>query len=135
MGVWWDWFWYGGDMPKRKGDYPSHGGNTNLEERLCALACTVEAQGKKIDRLIKSITRGEKTMATIAEQLAELRATIAQVKVDLADEKTEVAAAIQALKDQIGSGTPVTAADLDELITSVKDIGAGVKDIFIPPTA
>ncbi len=71
--------------------------------------------------------------------LAEVKAAIAQVATDIVAEKAEVQTAlaalkteIQALKDQIAAGSAVTAADLDELITSVNAIDTGVKDISEP---
>ena len=56
-------------------------------------------------------------------------ATLLEVKDAIAAEKAEVLAAVtglndqvQALKDQIAAGSPVTAADLDDLVSQVHDI-------------
>ena len=76
----------------------------------------------------KLITQGALIMGT----KQELEAAIAQVKLDLVAEKDEVAVEIQKLKDQIAQGSPVTPQDLDALIASVNEIGAGVKDIVTP---
>lgn len=60
-------------------------------------------------------------------------ATKADVLQAIADEKAQVTTAvedlntqIQALKDQIANGIPVTPDDLDEIVTAVHDI-------FVPP--
>lgn len=56
-------------------------------------------------------------------------ATKAEVLQAIADEKAQVLTAIeefnkqvQELKDQIASGDPVTATDLDDIVTAVHDI-------------
>lgn len=49
-------------------------------------------------------------------------ATKQEVLDAIAAEKAEVTAAIQALKDIIAAGGTITPADLDEVITAVKDI-------------
>lgn len=71
--------------------------------------------------------------------LDELKAAIAAVKEDIQAEKTEVQAKltsllteIQELKDQIGEGTAVTPADLDEVVASVNSIAKSVKDMSEP---
>lgn len=62
-------------------------------------------------------------MATKQEVLDAIVAEKAQVLEGL----TILNDQIQALKDQIASGTAVTAADLDEIVSAVNDI-------FIPAT-
>ncbi len=59
----------------------------------------------------------------------EIMATKAEVLQAIADEKAQVLTAIeefnkqvQELKDQIASGDPVTATDLDDIVTAVHDI-------------
>ena len=63
-------------------------------------------------------------MATKQDVLDAIAAEKAQVLEGIDSLNTQ----IQELKDQIAAGSPVTAADLDE-------IAAAVNDIFIPPTA
>jgi len=64
----------------------------------------------------------------------EIMATKQEVLDAIASEKAQVLEAveslnvqIQALKDQLAAGTPITDADLDEIVTAVNDI-------FIPPS-
>jgi hypothetical protein len=69
----------------------------------------------------------------VLREIHELRRLIMATKQEVLDaiaaEKTQVAAAldelaaqIQTLKDQIAAGTPVTAADLDDIVSAVNDI-------------
>jgi esterase/lipase len=76
---------------------------------------------KRILREINSLRR--LIMATKQEVLDAIVAEKAQVLEGL----TILNDQIQALKDQIASGTAVTAADLDEIVSAVNDI-------FIPAT-
>lgn len=88
----------------------------------------------KIFGMMRSPVRCIPTDNPTNKQLKELiMATKQEVLDAIAAEKQEVITAvndlntqIQALKDQIASGSPVTAADLDE-------ITAAVHDIFVPP--
>lgn len=66
--------------------------------------------------------QNNKTMATLQEVKQSL--TDLQESVDANQEK--VIAKIQELKDQIGSGSAVTEADLDDLVTTVKGIQTDV---------
>jgi len=96
---------------------------------------------QQIDLLLK---QGELIMATLQEQLQQIKDAIATVKTDIASEKAEVQtmitdlkAQIQTLQDQIGAGTPITSADLQGLLDSLAEIDTGVKDIsepVVPPT-
>ena len=120
--------------------FPTHGGNDSHHDHLCALECLVIAQGKKLSSLTARITRGERTMANLAEQLQALKDEIVTVKADVVAEKAEVqakladlAAQIKALQDQVVGGGQVTAQDLEDLRTSVTEIGTGVKEISEPP--
>lgn len=83
--------------------------------RDCECNKKVIAEIKKLGRLI---------MATKQEVLD----AIAAEKAEVVQSITDLNAQIQALKDQIESGSPVTSADLDE-------IAAAVNDIFVPPVA
>ena len=93
----------------------------------------------KLDKIYAALKLQEKRiMAT----LAEVQAKIAAVAVDIAAEKAEVQAAItdlkaqiQALQDQIGSGSVVTAADLDALVSALDTMSVAVKDISEPVVA
>lgn len=73
------------------------------------------------------------TLVDVVEKLKcmeeKLMATLQEVKDAIAAEKAEVLAGvgalndqIQALKDQIANGDPVTPEDLDALVSSVHDI-------------
>jgi len=82
---------------------------------------------------IKAI--GDKVMAT----LADVQAALAQAAQDATTEKEEVAVAIQelsdqitALKDQLESGTVVSAEDLDSLVATIQGIDEQVKGITVP---
>lgn len=55
----------------------------------------------------------------------EVLDAIAEEKAQIIAKLDELNAQIQALQDQINAGTPVTAADLDE-------IKGAVNDIFVP---
>lgn len=99
---------------------------------LRGMAVNILKTNRSVDKLI---TQGGKIMAT----LAEVKAAVEQVKADIIAEKGEVQTAlkalkdeIQALKDQIAAGNPVTSADMDSLLSSVNEIGTGVKDISEP---
>lgn len=74
--------------------------------------------------------------------LQEVKDALAQAATDATAEKLEVAAAIQALSDQIAAlqkqiadGTAATPADLDTLLASIASIDAQVKDITVPAAA
>lgn len=56
------------------------------------------------------------------QELDDLKAALKQA---IADETKQVTDAIQALKDQLANGNPITQADLDDLTAAVQ----GVKDI------
>ena len=80
-------------------------------------------------RILAEVKKGNKLNNRIIHNQEVIMATLAEVKQAVADEKAEVLAKltalgeeIQALKDQIAAGSPVTAADLDELVASVHDI-------------
>jgi hypothetical protein len=60
----------------------------------------------------------EELMATKQEVLDAVAEEKAQVLVGIEDLNKQ----IQDLKDQIAAGTPVTAADLDEIVSAVHDI-------------
>ncbi len=73
--------------------------------------------------------------------LDEVKAQIQTLKDDVATEASQVQASLKdlndevhALKDQIASGSGVSAADLDALLASIKGIDAAVQDI-VPPGA
>ncbi len=76
-------------------------------------------------------------MATIEELKAAVDTAVAGVKSDITaaivKEKGEISAQIQALKDQIAAGRPITQADLDTVLASVGSISpaavAGVDTI------
>ena len=112
---------------KRKGEHPDRGGNEPDEilERLCSLECVIAAQTLAIGKLHK---QGEKIMS----ELTDLQDAVAEVKTDLANEKAEVTAELKKLQDKIDAGSPVTKQDLIDLTASVKEIGAGIKDIVTP---
>jgi predicted nucleic acid-binding Zn-ribbon protein len=79
----------------------------------------IEALEKKVTALTTKVTKqGRLIMGTKQELEEAIAAERAEVQGALASLKTE----IQALKDQIASGSPVTPADLDNLIAAVKDI-------------
>jgi len=72
--------------------------------------------------------------------LQDLKDQIAQLGTDIAAEKAEVQGLLQSLKDQVktlsdqlAAGTPVTQAQLDELVTAFSALDAAVKDISEPP--
>ena len=115
MGWLWDWFWNGDDMARQ----------TKEEKRLCELECMTAANTLAISKLHK---QGAKIMS----ELTDLQDAIAEVKTDLAAEKAEVTAELKKLQDKIDAGSPVTKQDLIDLTASVKEIGAGVKDIITP---
>jgi len=81
-------------------------------------------------RVLKELQELRKEIKPIMPSIAEVKAAVAakaeEVKVAVVDavtkETTEVKAQIQTLKDQIGLGTPITQADLDELLGSVAGI-------------
>lgn len=75
-------------------------------------------------------------MATLKEVQDEL----AVLKQHISDESSKVQAKVkdlgdqvQALKDQLAAGTAVTAADLDGVVASIKDLETGVDTIDTPP--
>lgn len=83
--------------------------------------------------IMKECCRKAITLDDISKQLKKMEgrimASLQEVKDAIAAEKQEVLDGvkalndqIQALKDQIANGTPVTAADLDEIVSSVHDI-------------
>lgn len=141
MGWFWDWLLEeteeGDDdmahkKPKEDTRYPQRGDNNGHHDRLCKLECEVEEQAKQLVATTREIAKLKRQGVNIMGELQDVKNAIAQVKTDLANEKVEVAAEIQKLKDQIAAGSPVTSQDLDDLITSVNEIGSGVKDIFTP---
>lgn len=69
----------------------------------------------------------EKIRSLIMATKADVLQAIADEKAQVTQAITDMNAQIQALKDQIANGTPVTAADLDE-------IASAVHDIFVPAT-
>jgi ACT domain-containing protein len=78
----------------------------------------------------------ERMMAT----LEDVKAEISTLKDHIATEGAEVKTAVTALQDQvatlqaqIAAGTAVTSADLDDLITQLKDVETGVDNIIAPP--
>jgi len=84
----------------------------------------LKARCKKLEPGIKQFIQHE-----INKLRRDIMATLAEVKQAISDEKAEVAQAltdlnkqIQDLKDQIANGTPVTASDLDDVISAVHDI-------------
>lgn len=75
----------------------------------------------------------------IMATLLEVQAKIVAIAADIAAEKNEVQALLTDLKaqikvltDQIGTGTVVTAADLQGLVDSLNAIEQNVKDISEP---
>lgn len=72
----------------------------------------LEALSNEIRRLRRLI------MATKQDVLA----AIAAEKTQVLEAITELENQIQALKDQIAAGTPVTAEDLDDIVSAVNDI-------------
>ena len=54
--------------------------------------------------------------------LQEVKDAIAEEKTQVLNKLTELNTEIQALKDQIAAGSPVTVADLDDLKAAVNDI-------------
>ncbi len=68
--------------------------------------------------IIMIIKQGEKIMATKQDVLD----AIAQEKTQVMNAVSDLNNQIQALKDQIAAGSPVTAADLDEITNAVHDI-------------
>jgi septal ring factor EnvC (AmiA/AmiB activator) len=87
--------------------------------------------------MIIFITKAERK--NIMATLQDVKDKIDAVKADLIAEKGEVQTAISALKAQIialqellNSGSNVTPADLDALVSSLDQISVGVKDISEP---
>lgn len=81
-----------------------------------ALGQSINPQiGQQLDRLIQ---QGEQIMS----ELADVKKAIADERAEVQAKLAALATEVQALKDQIASGTPVTSTDLDELITEIKDI-------------
>jgi len=72
-----------------------------------------------IEVLSHEITRLRRLlMATKQDVLA----AIAAEKTQVLEAITELENQIQALKDQIAAGTPVTEADLDDIVSAVNDV-------------
>ena len=80
-------------------------------------------------------------MPTKDEMKAAIKAAVDKVKADVlaavAKEKEEVTAAIHTLQNQIDAGTPVTSADLADIVASIQDLGtssvAAIDTIEQPP--
>lgn len=71
--------------------------------------------------LRRDLNKGFKALHCLINQLREEIMTSKQDVLDaIASEKADIIKEIQDLKDQIASGSPVTSADLDEIIASVK---------------
>ena len=64
----------------------------------------------------------EKLICEVKSLRRIIMATKQEVLDAIAAEKAEVLSEIQKLKDQIASGSPVTPADLDDIISAVKGI-------------
>lgn len=62
--------------------------------------------------------QGETIMAT----LQDVKDAIAAEKAEITSKLADLDKQIQDLKDQIANGSPVTAADLDEIVSNVHDI-------------
>lgn len=73
-----------------------------------------------------STKRVDKEENRFLKELGKLRRLIMATKQEVLDaieaEKNEVLSEIQKLKDQIANGSPVTAADLDDIVNAVKGI-------------
>jgi predicted nucleic acid-binding Zn-ribbon protein len=89
-----------------------------------------------LHRAIREIAQKQETiMATVQE----LKDAITQLATDIAAEKAEVQALLDALKaqvkalqDQIAQGGTITTADLDPVLAAITGLQTGVKDISEP---
>lgn len=92
----------------------------------------VDASGEFLQILNQLLTN----QGTIVATLQDLNDALATAKADIATAKTAVqvqlidlAAQVQSLKDQIAGGSIVTAADLDTVLTAIKDVDESAKTI------
>ncbi len=86
-----------------------------LEERLCAIDCTLEEIEKVLGFILR---RSEQIMGDLQGLTDTIVAEHAEVQAKL----DVLAAEIQALKDAQAGGTLVTPAQFDELIAKVQGI-------------
>lgn len=84
-------------------------------------------------RLLSEVRRSNRLNKIIIQNQNEIRSlimaskqevldAIAAEKAEVAQKLTDLETQIQALKDQIAAGSPVTAEDLDEIVAAVNDI-------------
>ena len=81
------------------------------------------------------VKQGEIIMSTLKDlqdKLVELGQTIIAEKAEVQNLLTDLKAQIVVLQGQVAAGSPVSQADLDNLVLAVNDIITGVKDISEP---
>ena len=92
----------------------------------------ITAIKQSLDTLIK---QGEVIMSTLKDlqdKLVELGSAIVAEKVEVQGLLTALKAQIGVLQGQVTAGSPVSQADLDNLVLAVNDIITGVKEISEP---
>ncbi len=84
--------------------------------RHCQILNELEQLRKEVQLIMPSIADVKAAVSRAASDVKEA------VAAAVAKETTEISAQIQTLKNQIGSGTPITQDDLDEILASVSGI-------------